>query len=86
MVQDHYSALLFVTKHAKEKTLVTIEFIKAVNAAVLKQTGSVYQTVFGELDAAKSVYRKANVSTGNSYFAGYQKIEEIGTNCARALG
>jgi len=77
MVQDHYSALLFIKQKAKEKTPVTPEFIKAVNAAVLKQTGSVYQTVFGELDAAKGVYRKGNVSAGNSYFVGYQKVAEL---------
>ncbi|MBC7888957.1 MAG: Fic family protein [Ferruginibacter sp.] len=77
MVQDHYNALLFITQKTKEKVSVSPEFIQSINAAVMKQTGSVYQTVFGELDAAKGVYRKGNVSAGGSYFAGYQKVEEL---------
>ena len=86
IVQDHYNALLFVTKHAKEKKSVTREFIKPANAAVLKQTGSVYQTVFGELDAAKGVYRKANISAGNNYFAGYQKVKEMVNKLWECIG
>lgn len=77
MVQDHYNALLFIIQKAKEKVSVTPDFIKTINAAVLKQTGSIYQTVFGELDASKGLFRKGNVSAGNSYFVGYQKVEEL---------
>lgn len=77
MVQDHYNALLFITQKAKEKVTVTPVFIKEINAAVMKQTGSVYQTVFGELDAAKGVFRKGNVSAGSAYFVGYQKVEGL---------
>ena len=43
----------------------------------MKQTGAVYQTVFGELDAAKGVFRKGNVSAGNTYFVGYNKVEGL---------
>jgi len=74
MVQDHYNALLFVIQKAKEKIAVTPEFIQQINAAVMKQTGSIYQTVFGELDAGKGVFRKGNVSAGNTYFVGYEKV------------
>ncbi|MEO6733240.1 MAG: Fic family protein [Ferruginibacter sp.] len=77
MVQDHYNALLFIIKKAKDKVPVTPLFIREINAAVLKQTGSAYQTVFGELNAAEGVFRKGNVSAGNSYFVGYQKVEEL---------
>jgi Fic family protein len=77
MVQDHYNALLFIIQKAKEKTIITPDFIKSVNAAVLKQTASIYQTVFGELDAAKGVFRKGNVSAGNTYFVGYEKVEPL---------
>ena len=86
MVQDHYNALLFITKkarpddpvaRAKDKVTVTPDFIQTINAAVMKQTGSIYQTVFGELDAGKGVFRKGNVSAGNTYFVGYQKVEEL---------
>ena len=75
MVQDHYNALLFIIE--KEKIIITEDFIQAINAKVMKQTGSVYQTVFGELDAAKGVYRKGNVSAGNSYFVSFDKVEGL---------
>jgi Fic family protein len=77
MVQDHYNTLLFITQKAKEKILITPEFIQQINAAVMKQTGSIYQTVFGELDATKGVFRKGNVSAGNTYFVGYEKVEPL---------
>ncbi len=77
MVQDHYNALLFITQKAKENIAITPEFIQEINAAVMKQTGSIYQTVFGELDATKGVFRKGNVSAGNTYFVGYEKVEPL---------
>jgi len=77
MVQDHYNALLFIIKNAAQKIAVTPLFIKEINAAVMKQTGSVYQTVFGELDATKGVFRKGNVSAGGTYFVGYEKVEPL---------
>ncbi len=77
MVQDHYNALIFITQKVKDKTAITPEFVQQINAAVMKQTGSVYQTVFGELDGSKGVFRKGNVSAGNTYFVGYEKVEPL---------
>ncbi|CAN5808433.1 hypothetical protein BH10BAC3_BH10BAC3_35580 [soil metagenome] len=77
MVQDHYNALMLVTQQAKTAVHITPVFIKEINAFVMKQTGSIYHTVFGELDATKGVFRKGNVSAGNSYFVAYQKVEEL---------
>lgn len=77
MVQDHFNALQFVIKKAHEKAAVAPDFIQAINAAVMKQTGSIYQTVFGELDASKGVFRKGNVSAGSTYFVSYQKVEDL---------
>ena len=71
MVQDHYNALLFVIQKADQKITISSTFIQAINAAVMKQTGSIYQTVFGELNAATGVFRKGNVSAGSSYFVVY---------------
>jgi Fic family protein len=76
-VQDHYKALLHVIEQAANKIAITPEFIQRINAQVMKQTGAVYQTVFGELDAAKGVFRKGNVSAGNTYFVGYDKVEGL---------
>lgn len=77
MVKDHYDALLYVIQKAAVKTNITPEFIQSINAAVMKQTGSVYQTVFGELDGSKGVFRKGNVSAGNTYFVSYDKVEGL---------
>lgn len=43
----------------------------------MKQTGSVYQKVFGELDATKGVFRTGNISAGSSNFVGYEKVEPL---------
>lgn len=80
MVQDHYNALLFVMNAAKNKTAITPDLIQRINAAVMKQTGSIYQTVFGEIDGTKGLYRKGNVSAGNSYFVSYDKVEPLVKN------
>ncbi len=40
MVQDHYNALMLITKQAKAAVNITPVFIKEINATVMKQTGS----------------------------------------------
>ena len=75
MVIDHFDALQFIIESAREKKKITPEFIQQINAKVLRQTGSLFQTVFGELDSSKGVFRKGNVSAGSSYFVNYDKIE-----------
>jgi Fic family protein len=77
MVVDHYNALLFIIQSAKEKKAVTPDFIQQINALVMKQTGTVYQTVFGEIDSSKGAFRKGNVSAGNSYFVNFDKVEML---------
>lgn len=85
MVQDHYNALLFITQKSKESITITPGFIQQINAAVMKQTGSIYQTVFGELDATKGVFRKGNISAGSTYFVGYEKVEPLVNNLCKAI-
>ena len=77
MVQDHFNALQLSIKKATENVAITPDFIQAINAAVMKQTGSIYQIVVGESDGSKGVFRKGNVSAGNTYFVSYQKVEEL---------
>lgn len=77
MVQDHYEAILFVIQNAKYPSVISPTLIQQINSKVMKQTGRVYQTVFGEIDAAKVMFRKGNVSAGNSYFVNYTKVEEL---------
>jgi Fic family protein len=77
MVQDHYNALLFIIDSVTAKKNISPEFIQQINAMVMKQTGNIYNTVFGELDSSKGVFRKGNVSAGNTYFIGYDKVEGL---------
>ena len=52
MAKDHYEALLFITEQAKQRRTISVEFIQAINARVLKSTGAVYNTLFGEVDSS----------------------------------
>jgi Fic family protein len=74
MVKDHYAALRNVLEAAAAKKGITVEFIQHINALVMKNTGSIYNTVFGEIDASKGMFRKGNVSAGGSYFPNYDKV------------
>ena len=77
MVQDHHKALLFIIDSIKEKKRITPEFIQQINSVVMKQTGNIYNTVFGNIDSSKGMFRKGNVSAGNSYFVSYDKVEGL---------
>src|ERR1700740_1393554 len=51
MVKDHYNALQFILDEAKKKTPVSVQFIQQINAEVMKNTGSVYNTPLGNIDS-----------------------------------
>ncbi len=74
MVTDHFSALQFVLREADKKVEVSIKLIQEINSYVVKNTGQIYQTIFGEVDATKGQFRKGNVSAGNTYFPNYDKV------------
>lgn len=77
MVQNNFEALQFVIANAKQKTPITLNLIQQINAKVMRQTGNVYQTVFGEVDASKGMLRKGNVSAGSTYFVNFSKVENL---------
>ncbi|MEO7266373.1 MAG: Fic family protein [Ferruginibacter sp.] len=84
MVKDHYAALLFVLQSAKEKKEISSGFIQQINSEVMKNTGSIYHTLFGELNAAEGVFRKGNVSAGNTYFVNFDKVPSfVGDLCKK---
>lgn len=85
MVRDHYEALLFVLNAARQKTIADTDFIQTVNSKVMRHTGSVYQTVFGEIDAAKGAFRKGNVSAGGSYFVAFDKVADYTSRLAERI-
>ena len=77
MVTDHFAAQLFILNAAKEKRGITVNFIKQINALVVKNTGKTYHTVFGVIDSTTGDFRKGNVSAGTTYFPNYDKIESL---------
>lgn len=85
MVKDHYPALRHVLEAAAAKKTITFEFIQHINALVMKNTGSIYNTVFGEIDASKGMFRKGNVSAGGSYFPNYDKVIPYTTELIKRL-
>lgn len=52
MVQDHFAALQFVLGQAHQP--LSPNLIRQINAAVMRQTGSVYQTALGTVDASRA--------------------------------
>ena len=80
MVQNHFEALQFIIENAKQKTPISLNFIQQVNAKIMRQTGNVYQTVFGEVDASKGMIRKGNVTAGSTYFVNFSKVENLLNN------
>lgn len=77
MVTDHYKALTYIVEQANKRKPVSIDLIKNIGGLVLKNTGSIYQTIFGQVDASKGDFRKGNVTAGNSYFPNFDKVEKL---------
>ena len=77
MVTDHFKALHFIIDKAKNETPVSVELIKEINSYVMKSTGGVYNTILGEIDASKGMFKKGNVTAGSSYFPNYDKVERL---------
>ena len=77
MVTDHYKALIYVIEQANKKTPISVELIKNIGALVLKNTGSVYETILGTVDASKGEFRKGNVMAGSTYFPNYDKVGRL---------
>lgn len=74
MTKDHYVALKFVLDEAVDPNPIKPSFINSINALVMRNTGGIYNTILGQVDASKGEYRKGNVSAGSSYFPSYDKV------------
>ncbi len=77
MTRDHFAALQFILLKAKDPQPLEVGFIQTLNGLIMKSTGKLYQTVFGEIDGSKGNFRKGNVSAGNSYFVNFDKVEGL---------
>ena len=77
MVIDHQKALVFTLNKAKTHTPLTEAFIKEIGALVLKNTGSVYNTVSGTFDSTKGNYRLLNMFAGARRFPDSSKVPAL---------
>jgi Fic family protein len=77
MVKDHYDALIFTLQQAALKQGISVSLVQAINAHVLKSTGSTYRTLYGDFDSSQGVFRKSNVSAGNRFFVHFEKVEKL---------
>ena len=85
MVTDHHAALLFTLETAKAKQAISVELIQAINALVMKNTGTVYNTMLGNIDSRTGAFIKGNVSAGSSYFPNYDKVKRLTNDLSTAL-
>lgn len=80
MVTDHYAALKFALNEAHLKKEITVDLIKELNSLVARNTGSIYNTIFGTIDARTGAFRKGNVTAGLTYFPNFDKVERLTTD------
>ncbi len=59
---DHYNALLFMQQESKIKRKISAEFIRNVNALVMKNTGEITKTYLGKTDPSKGDFRLIQAS------------------------
>ena len=77
MVIDHQKALMYTLNNASEKKPLTERFIQEIGGMVIKNTGSVYNTVLGTFDSTRGDYRLVNVHAGSRTFPSYSKIPNL---------
>ena len=77
MVIDHQKALVFTLNKSQECLPVTEHLIKAIGALVMKNTGSIYNTILGTFDTTKGDYRLLNVFAGSRSFPDNRKVPAL---------
>ena len=74
MVKDHYRAFLFIKQEAGNRRKLDTDFIRAVNALVMKHTGGIAKTVMGNFDTSEGDLRLAQVYVDKKYFPDFKKV------------
>ncbi|OQX99603.1 MAG: hypothetical protein B6I20_09780, partial [Bacteroidetes bacterium 4572_117] len=77
MTKDHYSALLYTLELANTKTLISSNILKKISSKIMISTGSVFNTILGEVDVTKGDIRKMNVFVGKRSFPNYDKVPKL---------
>jgi Fic family protein len=68
MVKDHFNAFIRIKQDAIKKRKLSIDFIKEINALVMKSTGATTNTISGNFDTSKGDLRLAQVYVDKKYF------------------
>ena len=73
---DLKAAYEYSMKLARQHTDFTTDMLKSLSAIVMKNTGSVYNTLQGSFDSSKGDFRLVNVTagTGGSSYMNYLKV------------
>lgn len=77
MVKDHYNAFLKIKQDAINKRKLSIDFIKEINAMVMKSTGGMISSISGNFDTSKGDLRLAQVYVDKKYFPDFNKVPKL---------
>ncbi len=74
LVKDHFSAFLKIKEDSLRKRKLSIDFIREINALVMKSTGGLTSTISGDFDTSKGDLRLAQVYVDKKYFPDFSKV------------
>lgn len=77
MVKDHYDAFIKIKQDVKEKRKLSVDFIREINALVMKSTGAMTSTISGNFDTSKGDLRLAQVYVDKKYFPDFNKVPRL---------
>ena len=78
MNEDLRNAYFFALNKTKEKNILTPDFLKELNALVMKSTGSITNVLGGVFDSSKGDFRLCGVTAGfgGKSYMNYQKVPD----------
>ena len=71
---DHADAYRYTLKRFKEDDILSMNFIRSVNAKVMNNTGKIYNTILGSWNESKGEIRIGSVHIGSRYFPDHKKV------------
>ena len=77
MIKDHFDAFQFIVEQAKLKRTISLDFIQQIGSLVMKNTGSIINTMMGSFDSSKADLRLAQVYVNKKYFPNYAKVPHL---------
>jgi Fic family protein len=78
MNENLKNAYLFASRRAEEKSPISVDFLRELNAHVMKSTGGIVNVMGGSFDSSKGEFRLCNVTAGygGTAYLNYMKIPE----------